>query len=108
MQFYLLLAMFFALLVSIFAVQNSGTVTVRLLWWQFGEISLVLVILGSAVIGALFVFLLSVVNMIQRRRQIRTLQEENRHLASELDRLSPPPGTAEQVKPVEVDKSSDH
>ncbi|MHB1418158.1 MAG: LapA family protein [Bacillota bacterium] len=110
MQVYLLLAMLFALFVSIFAVQNSGTVAVRFLVWRFGDISLVLVILGSAVIGALFVFLLSVVSMIPMRRQLRSLQAENHRLTIEIGQLGSPAVTSgsEQCKVDEEAGPSSH
>ena len=56
MQFYWILALVFALIVAIFAIQNASLVDIRFLNWEFADISLVLVILGSAVIGAVIIF----------------------------------------------------
>ena len=52
----LVLALACALLVAIFALQNAGKVVVAFLLWHF-EVSLALVILGSTLLGAVFVFL---------------------------------------------------
>ena len=87
MQIYSLLAIFFALLVAIFAVQNAVAVNIRILVWQFPEISLVLVILGAAAFGALVVFLLGLVRQVRVSREIRQLRQENHRLAANLARL---------------------
>ncbi|MGI9860160.1 LapA family protein [Moorella naiadis] len=87
MQIYSLLAILFALLVAIFAVQNAVAVNIRFLAWQFPEISLVLVILGAAAFGALVVFLLGLVRQVRASREIRQLRQENHRLAANLARL---------------------
>ncbi len=87
MQFYLVLALFFALLVAIFAVQNTELVTINFLMWKFKEISLVLVIFGSSVIGAVFLFLLGMVKQFSQYRANRELTVKNRKLAAEVARL---------------------
>ncbi|OIQ61270.1 hypothetical protein MOTE_03460 [Moorella thermoacetica] len=86
MQIYSLLAILFALLVAVFAVQNAVAVNIKFLAWQFPGISLVLVILGSAAFGALVVFLLGVVRQVRVNREIRQLKHENRRLAGDLAR----------------------
>jgi len=63
MQFYLITALVFALLVAVFAIQNTETVVIQFLAWSF-SISLVLVILGSAAVGALVLYLFSLVKQI--------------------------------------------
>lgn len=84
MQIYLLLAILFALLVAVFALQNAVAVNIKFLAWQFPGISLVLVILGSAAFGALVVFLLGLVRQVRVYREIRHLRNENRRLAGDL------------------------
>ncbi|QGP90767.1 Lipopolysaccharide assembly protein A domain protein [Neomoorella glycerini] len=80
MQIFSLLAIFFALLVAIFAVQNAGPVEINFLSWQFSNISLVLVILGSAAFGALVVFLLGAVRQVRQAREIRELKSQLKRL----------------------------
>lgn len=87
MQFYLLLALVFALVVAIFAVQNTEPVTINFLTWQFKEISLVLVILGSSAVGAVFLFLLGVVKQLSLYRKNRELRLANQKLREEVNRL---------------------
>ena len=93
MQVFSLLAIFFALLVAIFAVQNAVPVEINFLAWQFRQISLVLVILGSAAFGALVVFLLGIVKQIRQTRMIRELRSQHKKLQETLARLEAAPAT---------------
>ncbi|NLJ33178.1 MAG: LapA family protein [Firmicutes bacterium] len=77
----LVLALLFALVVAIFAVQNAGLVMVGFLPYRF-EVSLALVILGSTAAGALVVFLLGLVQQVTRGMKIR----EYRHKIQQLER----------------------
>ena len=87
MQIYLVGALIFALLVAVFAIQNTNPVDIRFLTFQIKEISLVLVILGSALIGALVVFLLGAVKQIGSYRQIKDLKRDNKKYADEIKQL---------------------
>ncbi|MGI6143281.1 MAG: LapA family protein [bacterium] len=80
----LVLALFCALLVAIFAVQNAGTVVVGFLHRRF-EVSLALVILGSTVLGAVFVFLLGIVQQISRGRRIKEYRNRIKELEVQLE-----------------------
>ncbi|HET7581045.1 MAG TPA: lipopolysaccharide assembly protein LapA domain-containing protein [Bacillales bacterium] len=87
-QWGLLFAFIFALVVAIFAVINVESVTVDYL---FGEAQwpLVLVILASALLGALIVGGFGIFRVFRMRRQNRSLQKENQQLQEELERLRP-------------------
>lgn len=87
MQFLSVLAIFFALVVAIFAVQNAGPVEIKFLTWQFRRISLVLVILGSAAFGALVIFLLGAVKQVRQAREIRELKSQHKKLQETIARL---------------------
>ncbi|MGI6225133.1 MAG: LapA family protein [Peptococcales bacterium] len=86
MQFYLVGALLFALLVALFAVQNTIIVKVVFLFWQF-EISLVLVILGAASFGALCVLLVGMFRNIGMWRRNRELQNKNKLLTEKVTEL---------------------
>lgn len=78
MPVYLVLGLVFSIAVAVFAVQNSTRVDITLLLWQLKSISLVLVILGSALIGALSAGLFGIVKQIRLNKKIkdyRTLVE---------------------------------
>lgn len=77
MQAYLVVALTFSVLVAVFAIQNVGPVDIWFLTWHVQELSLVLVILGSALIGAVVVFLLGLVKQISNHRQIKELRRKN-------------------------------
>ncbi|AGA70548.1 uncharacterized integral membrane protein [Desulfitobacterium dichloroeliminans LMG P-21439] len=56
---FLIFTLVIALVVAIFAVQNAAPVAINLLWYV-AEVPLVLVILGSALAGALIVFFIAI------------------------------------------------
>jgi len=86
MQLYLVGALLFALLVALFAVQNTMMVKIAFLLWQF-EVSLVLVILGAASFGALCVFLVGMFKNIGSWRKQRELEGKNKVLSEKVKEL---------------------
>ncbi|MEW6724599.1 MAG: LapA family protein [Bacillota bacterium] len=79
----LILALVFILLVAVFAVQNSLAVAVRFFSWQ-AEISLVLVILGSVVLGAFIVGLISAFKQLKSGLKTWDLKARNKKLEADL------------------------
>lgn len=69
----LFLALVLAALTAIFALQNTDSVTVRMLLWEY-QTSLVLIILGSVGIGITLTFLSSLGRRWKRRTTVRSLQ----------------------------------
>ncbi len=90
MQFYFVLALLCAVLVAVFAVQNNDSVDITFLFWHFGGISKVLVILVSTVVGALLVLFLGFGQYFEKTRRVRRLEGEVRDLKNELEKLSRP------------------
>jgi putative membrane protein len=68
--------------VAVFAVQNAGPVTVRFGFWSL-EMSLVVIILVAAAVGAVMASLLSLPSWFRDRRRLR-------QQAKELDALRAP------------------
>lgn len=68
----LFFAFLLALLTAAFAIQNTASVTVRLLLWEL-ESPLVIVILGSAALGAVLAVVLSLGGRWSRTRRARML-----------------------------------
>lgn len=66
----IVLALLCALLIAVFAVQNSILVVVRFLVWRF-DVSLALVILGSTALGAVFVCFLGTFQLFRQNLKIR-------------------------------------
>lgn len=99
MQAYLIAALIFALLIAAFAIQNTMVVTVHFLIWQT-EISLVLVILGSLVAGALLLFFIGLFKQYSNHRQKKDLKTQNKRLEKEVADLTKKVETLEsQIKP---------
>lgn len=91
MDWKFVLALVFALVVAIFALQNAGAVDISFLTMEL-SISQALVILISAAFGALVVLLLSLVRWIKcqakiksQSKNISTLEQENRQLKMRLE-----------------------
>jgi uncharacterized integral membrane protein len=70
----LFIAFVLAILIALFALQNTLAVNVRFLLWEY-DTSLVLIILGSTMFGAMLTFLASLGPRIRRVRTTRQLEE---------------------------------
>lgn len=79
-QFYLSAGIVFALVVAIFAVQNTETMDIYFLFWQVNEVSKVIVILASTAAGALVMLCLGFMWSYRKIRHIRLLEAELREL----------------------------
>ena len=66
-QVLLVMVLFLSLLIAVFALQNQELVQIRLLFWEFW-VSKILVILGSALLGAMAVLFAGV---FRRRKRIK-------------------------------------
>lgn len=96
MDWKFVLALVFALIVAVFALQNAGAVDISFLTMEL-SISQALVILISAAFGALAVLLLSLVRWIKCQSKIKSqsktlsaLEQENRQLKMKLEEYSAP------------------
>ncbi len=76
MQIALVLAVIFACIVAVFAIQNSVPVSITFLIWTFDNISLVLIIAVALLTGALFVFFLFIGKLHAKNKQIKSLKKE--------------------------------
>ena len=70
----LLIAFLFAILIAVFALQNTAAANVRFLVWEY-ETSLVLIIISSAMSGAILTVVASLGPRIKRAREIRHLEQ---------------------------------
>lgn len=97
MDWKFVLALLFALIVAVFALQNAGAVDVSFLNLEL-SISQALVILFSAIFGALVVMLLSLVRWIKYQSKVKNsaktinaLELENKQLKMKLEEYSMEP-----------------
>ncbi len=94
LEFKFIISLIFAVLVAIFAIQNAGNVEVKFFLANF-TISQAVVILGSAIIGAIIVLLLGLIKQIrlnlkikQLTKEIDSLKKDNHILQARIDELS--------------------
>ena len=80
-QWNLILGLLFALIVAIFAVVNVDSVRVNYVF-GFSEIPLILIILGSALLGGLIVGMFGILRQYRQQRQIKKLEKEIEQLKS--------------------------
>jgi uncharacterized integral membrane protein len=79
MQVFLISALLFSIFVAVFAVQNAVQVTVNLLFWNF-QISLVLVILSAAILGAFAMFFMALFRQFNLARKIKDYETRIKQL----------------------------
>jgi len=91
MSWKFVLSLIFALIVAVFAIQNAAAVEVNFLAWKV-SISQALIILMSAIFGAIALLLLSLVKQMKLKAGIRndkktitSLQNENQTLKGKLE-----------------------
>lgn len=104
-QWGLLFAFIFALIVAIFAVINVDKVTVDYLFGT-AQWPLVLVILASALLGALVVGGFGIFRVFRSRWEIRGLKRENVQLREELERLKNTIAAEEEKQAEDIEPAS--
>jgi lipopolysaccharide assembly protein A len=116
-SFYLILGLICSLLIAIVALANNETVTVSYIFGR-AEVSLILLIFGSAFFGALIMGLFSLFRAIRNalafresrhqqdalQKQVRQLEEEALFLKAELSRYSSIPDETETELETETEK----
>ena len=101
MSWKFVLSLIFALVVAVFALQNAAAVDVNFLVWNV-NVSQALIVLISAIFGALAVLLLSLVKQMKLKSSIRgdkktitSLQNEIQRMKQNLEQASVKPAAAE-------------
>ncbi len=84
-QFYSIAAIIFALVVAIFAVQNTEQIAITFLFWQVKEISTVIIILASTAAGAMVMLCLGFMWSYKKIKHIRLLEAELKELKKMID-----------------------
>lgn len=87
MQFTFIFSLIFAVLVAVFALLNPGTVTVNVLFTKF-QTSQAVVILFSAFLGAILVYLLDLVKKIKSGFKNKELEKKLKGLVLEIENLT--------------------
>ena len=110
-SFYLILGLVFSLIIAIVALANTESVTVSYIFGR-AEVSLILLILGSAFIGVLVMGLFSLFRSIRSafafrdmrqkqealQKQVKALEEEKIFLEAELNKAVSVPEETEEAE----------
>lgn len=97
-QTYFIVALLFALSVAVFAIQNTESISIKFLFWQYQGISKVLVILASAAVGAVMVMFLGFWWQIKKAMYIRQLEAEIKTLKNQQAAVTVEPKAQEATK----------
>ena len=86
MQKNLIIALVFAIIVAIFSIQNAGPVSLLFFGWEFST-SLVVVVFGAAVLGALIMWVISSFKQLKIKKEQKNLEKEIKNLEEEKESL---------------------
>ena len=86
MEVRFIISLIFSALVAAFAIQNADSVNIRFLFYEF-NISQAIVILGSAILGAIIVVFLGLIKQIRQGMKIKQLTKEEIGRASCRERV---------------------
>ena len=86
MQLIIMVSLLISLVIAILAVQNPIAVSVRFLFWELPQTSLVVLILGSALGGGLIVLIFDLVRFWKLGFRLRQYAAENQELKAQIDR----------------------
>lgn len=82
-----LLALLFAIVIAIFAVQNPGQVNISFLAWQLQGVAVSVLVLVSAALGAGFMLLLGLAREVRLRLRHRSLNNQLRQAQTRIKQL---------------------
>ncbi|MGB4372380.1 MAG: LapA family protein [Halanaerobiales bacterium] len=82
----ILLILLFALFIAVFSIQNASPVLIRLFVWDF-NISLVLIVLGAIVFGAILMTLVTSLSSLRLNKEIKMEKREKEELLAELEEM---------------------
>ncbi|HQA06682.1 MAG TPA: lipopolysaccharide assembly protein LapA domain-containing protein [Syntrophomonadaceae bacterium] len=97
MAAYLIGALIFAAGVAVFVMQNTALVSVRFVNWVSPEVSVAVVALAAALLGALIAFMLDSIRYYKVAKKMKDLMNANRRLEKELMKLRKNETVAEEA-----------
>ncbi|MCK8818178.1 LapA family protein [Natroniella sulfidigena] len=86
MRLKLILGLLSAIVVAVFAIQNSGVVSLIFFTWSF-ETSLVIVVFGGLAFGALLMWIFSSIREFKLKKELKKVEEEKRKLVDKNEKL---------------------
>lgn len=105
MQVYLFFALIFSICIAVFAVQNATKVDIDFFFWHIKDISLVLVIFGSALVGSTVAGLFGLFKQLNLKKHLKTykqkIEEQQNEIAccqEQIDKLNAAAKTGNDTK----------
>ena len=103
MQLVWIASLFFALLIALFAVQNTTPVSVNFLVWRLEAVAVSALVLAAAALGALLTYLFGLRRGIQHRLELRgnraTIRDQEALIADLRARVRELEGAVEAKRP---------
>ncbi|MEN6462267.1 MAG: LapA family protein [Syntrophomonas sp.] len=87
MNRYLLAALLFMVTITIFVFQNTALVTIKFLGWVSPDVSLALVIIVAACVGAIITFMLDSFRYFKAAKKSSEILKQNKKLADEIEQF---------------------
>ena len=87
MQLLWIFSLCFALLIAVFAVQNTAPVSVNLLFWRFDDVAVAALVLAAAALGALTTYLFGLSREIHQRLSLRSARSTARNQEALIEEL---------------------
>jgi uncharacterized integral membrane protein len=75
------------ILVLYFLMQNTSLVSVDLVFVQYDNVQVAVVMLGALAVGTIIGYGAAITNILSSKSELRTLKNKNRHLSDELNDL---------------------
>ena len=75
------------ILVLYFLMQNTSLVSVDLIFIEYDNVQVAVVMLGALAVGTIIGYGAAITNILSSKSEIRTLKNKNRHLSDELNDL---------------------
>ena len=82
----LIISLILALLLVVFAIQNPMPVKIKFLTWQTGDISLIILILLAALLGAILATIFGYASRKELKNKIKQKEEETKKILGELNK----------------------
>ncbi len=101
MPAFIIIGLLIAVLVAVFAAQNSSPVDISLLFWEIKQIPLFIIFIGTFATGAFFTLLIGIAREIKSAMRLREMNTANRQLTAEIKRLN------EEIKKIDGTKQAE-
>jgi len=97
-QLKLVVILIFAFLLVLLAVSNQPQVSLNLFFWKTPEVSLIVVVFGSILLGVIFATALGMATQFRIKKEVAMKEKEIKELEERVVKLQLAAGKLEEVK----------